>query len=260
MKIGGIEIIDGKLGTLVLETIPTAPTFDAAHSGEFTFSEDDKILRFNTGNTLVALNSGASENPNLVESLGENWLNVDYTFNPVPFNNLPIIAGLTSDDSLFSVIDQLAVAVNNISEVALGDITADPDSTMQAVVALNGAVFATSANQLITSSDVELNFRTLSDFDIPTSDIAAGKMLVFNSEAKLKSKKVHYTYENLAESKQHRITHAFGNRYCAVFCIDAVSKKMIIPEEVYYNDNNLLTVEFATPTSLIAILTNIDIY
>jgi hypothetical protein len=260
MKIGGINITGGKLETIVLDTIPTAPTFDSVQAGEFTFSDDDKILRFNTGSALVALNSGVSENPNLITSLGSNWLNSDLTFNPTPFNSLPGIAGLKPSDSLFVVVDQLSSLIDNLSNVELGDITVPVNPYMQLIVTLDGAVFTMELDRVINSSSINLDFNTLSDFDITPGDMIDGNQLVFNDQAKLVSKKVHYTYENLASSQEHLITHGFGNQYCSVFCINPHSGKAVTPSDIIYGEDNQVIVKFDQYTDgipLLAILTNI---
>ena len=265
MKIGGVDISGGKFGTMVLKTIPTAPTFDAANIGEFTYSLDDQVLRFNTGSGLVALNSGASENPNLVSSLGPNWLNSDLTFNPIPFNDLPNITGLTPDDSLFSVIEQLTTVIDNLSEIGLGDINVDTEGYMRLVVTMDGTMFPVDINTVISASSVNLDFSTLSDFDINPLTKIAGNQLVFNTSEKLVSKKVHHTYENTTASKTHLIVHGFGNKHCSVFCINPQTDTAMTPASITYlgddpsNYRVLVTFE-PTAVPLIAVLTNIDVY
>jgi hypothetical protein len=265
MKIGGVDIYGGKFGTMVLETIETAPTFNAEDVGTFTFSLDDEILRFNTGVALVALNSGASENPNLVSSLGSNWLNADLTFNPIPFNDLAGITGLTPDDSLFSVIDQITTVIDNLSEIGMGDIDVPTEGYMRLVVTMDGTMFPVDINTVIGASSVNLDFTTLSDFDIDPLKKTAGNQLVFNESALLVAKKVHYTYENTTASKTHQIYHGFGNQHCSVFCINPQTNVAMTPDSITYlgddatNYRVLLTFE-PTAVPLIAILTNIDIY
>lgn len=257
MRIAGLDIEDGKVFDLALQPVPTPPSFSADERGTFFFSLSDKILRFNDGEKLVPLNTTISENPNLKSSLGANWLNADLSFNPSPFNALPGISGLASTDSLFTVIDQLADLISNLSTFTLSDIEVDePYPDMTVVAHLSGDLILVSIEQVLEGSIISLTFDNLEGFNI--SDTTLGHMIVFNDEDELVSQKVNHKYTNFTSSATHLITHNLGKKHCSVFCINPATDEMIVPTKIKFESTTQLIVTLPSALPLVAIVTSLE--
>lgn len=255
MRVGGVELINGKIVELVIDSVATVPVFEAANAGEFIFSLDDKVLRFNSGEGFVPLNTTVSENPNLISSLGSNWLNGDLSFNPVPFNDLAGISGLSGNDSLFTVIDQISVLIANVSDITLSDISIPDGLPNMAVVAqVAGDLIIVPIEEVLAGSTISLNFDNLSGFDI--TNVTEGNIIAFNENGDLTSRTAHYRYENLTPSDAHLITHSLGEQYCSVFCIDPQTNKVITPTEIEFISSDQLVINFTIDQKLVALITN----
>lgn len=257
MRIGGVNIEDGVIKDFVIETLSTPPQFDASKIGQFTFSISDKVLRFNTGESLVALTASLSENPNLISALGSNWLNEDLSFNPTDFNELSTITGLTTNDSLFDVIAQIDDALSNISNVTIEDIDVSEvvASDMSVLAILGGDLLFVTIEQVLEGSTISLNFDNLDGFNI--TDTTTGNMVIFKDD-ELVSKTTHFYYENLSQNGSHLITHNLGFQFCSVFCINPATKQSIIPTNIQFISNDELIVTLPSSQPLIAIVTNFN--
>jgi hypothetical protein len=257
MRIGGVKLERGKIVELKIDSVPSPPVFDANEEGAFTFSLSDRVLRFNDGEKLVGLNTTVSEDPNLKASLGSNWLNDDLSFNPVPFNALPGISGLSSNDSLFDVIDQITTLIDNVSTISLSDIVVPGNPPEMSVVAyLSGDLIMVQIDQALEGSTFSLTFDNLRGFDI--TDTTEGNMVLFNDSDELVSKKTHYTYENLTESDAHLVTHNLGILHCGVFCIDPSTNTMLTPQSVTFTTTNQLVINLTEAKPLKAFIYNFE--
>jgi hypothetical protein len=258
MRVGGVNLENGKIINMVLESTVNPPSFSSAKAGEFSFSTSDRVLRFNDGEQLIALNTTISEDPNLKASLGANWLNEDLSFNPVPFNDLPNIDGLDGTSSLFDVIEQMADLIDDTSTITIEEIDVSAVvTTDMSVIAYNaGQLIFVEIEQVLEGSQFSLTFDNLKGFDI--TDVSRGNMLMFNEHANLVSRDVSFTYTVFTPSFAHTIQHNIGSQYCAVFCIDPATNMMIMPESILFNSTEKCTVTLPTKTGLIAIVTNFD--
>lgn len=258
MRVGGVTLERGKIVNMVLDGTPTPPNFDTNNAGEFTFSLSDRVLRFNDGEQLIALNTTISEDPNLKASLGSNWLNEDLSFNPVPFNDLPGISGLDSTDSLFDVIDQLSVLIDVASVITIDDIDVSavvvPD--MSVLAWLSGDLIFLTIEQVLEGSEISLTSDNLKGFDLV--DFTWGAMVLIDEKADLVSQKVNYTYRVNTASFDHRVVHNLGTQYCSVYCIDPAANTMIAPTGVDFTNANELVVHLPTKTGLLAFVRNFD--
>jgi hypothetical protein len=255
MRVGGVELKSGKVINLVLDGVATAPVFDAGNAGEFTFSTDDGVLRFNDGTGLFALNTSISEDPNLKASLGSNWLNIDLSFNPVPFNDLPILDGLISTDSLFDVIEQIVTSLDAVSTITVGDLGVTGTPPNLAVVAhVAGNLLLLSIDEVLAGSTVTFGFGSLDNFNITST--TENNMLLFNNAGELVSKTVRYKYTNLTSSTTHLVTHNLNQQYCSVFCINPSNNRMIVPTSIEFSTVNQLIVTLPSAQPLTAIVTN----
>jgi hypothetical protein len=255
MKVGGVELVGGKIVDLIVESIPTPPVFDASDAGQFTFSESDGVLRFNNGLGLVALNTTVSENPNLIQSLGSNWLNSDLSFNPAPFNVLDGISGLTTDDSLFQVIEKITENIQEFNTIETTQLVAPPGTQDLFVLThLAGDLIFLNIETLLRASSIDLNFDNLNGFNITST--TQGNMLVFDGVGDLVSRDVSYTYQSFTANDSHVVNHNLGQMYVSVFCINPSTNKVIQPLEVEFITNNQLLIRLTSSQPLIANVTN----
>lgn len=255
MRVGGVELLDGKVVELIIDSVATTPSFDPARAGEFTFSLDDNVLRFNSGENLVPLNTTVSENPNLVSSLGSNWLNNDLSFNPVPFNALEGISGLDSNDSLFTVVDQLSALIDSLTEITLLDITVPPGLPNLGVVSyIAEDLVIVDIETVLAGSSISLSFANLSGFNI--TDVTEGNIVAFDDNGDLTSRTAHYRYEMLTPSSSHLISHNLNEKYVSVFCIDPETDMMVIPSEIEFTTTTQCIVRFDESIGLVALVTN----
>lgn len=263
MKVGGVKLERGKIVNMVIDSLPSAPTFNPEKVGEFTFSLSDKVLRFNDGEKLTALNTSVSEDPILKSSLGSNWLNADLSFNPVPFNELPGITGLNSTHSLFDVIDQITGLIENVSSVSLNDIDLSnviaPDMAILAYLA--GDLIFVGIESVLEGSTISLDFDNLRGFNITST--TEGNMLIFKTNPntavdEIVSKKFHYTYTQFSSGINHQINHNLGVTHCAVFCINPQTNTMIQPTGITYINESQLIVNLPTSSPLKAFVFNME--
>lgn len=258
MKVGGVELKNGKIVDLIVEGVPSIPSFDSNNEGQFTFSKEDGVLRFNNGESLVALNSSINENPKLKNSLGGEWLNGDLSFNPSAFNELSTIAGLTSESSLFDVISQMDSVIAGVSNVTLDEIdVSDVSTTGMGIVAfLAGSLIVLSLGQILQGSELSLTFDNLEDFNVTSTQ--DGNMLSFNSSGKLVSRKVRFEYTSLASNLIHAVTHNLGYRYCTVFCVNPANNQVVIPDDIVFDSKDQLTITLPSSTPLKALITTFN--
>ena len=255
MRVGGVELIDGKIVELIIDSVATVPAFDPAKAGEFTFSLDDNVLRFNSGENLVPLNTTVSENPNLIASLGANWLNNDLSFNPVPFNDLDGISGLDSNDSLFNVVDQLTMLINSLTEITLLDITVAPGLPNLGVVSyIAEDLVIVDIETVLAGSSISLSFDNLRGFNI--TDVTDGNIIAFDTEGDLTSRTAHYRYEMIDSNLSHLISHNLGEQYVSVFCIDPATSKLVIPADITFSTDTQCIIDLDESHGLIALITN----
>ena len=112
MKFGNIELI-GRIFGLKLELIEDTDQINLDELGRLYYNDSTQSVEVVTDDGIKSLQFGYDSDNKLIETLGSNWINPDYSFNPVPFNELQNIAGLSSTDSLFDVITQLDSVIGN---------------------------------------------------------------------------------------------------------------------------------------------------
>jgi hypothetical protein len=112
MKFGNIELI-GRIFGLKLELIEDTDQINLDELGRLYYNDSTQSVEVVTDDGIKSLQFGYDSDNKLIETLGSNWINPDYSFNPVPFNELQNIAGLSSTDSLFDVITHLDSVIGN---------------------------------------------------------------------------------------------------------------------------------------------------
>ena len=121
MKFGNIEL-EGRIYSLKLELVNDIDTIDLDTIGRMFYNQGTNAIEVVTDDGIKSLQFGYDSNNKLVQSLGDNWINPDYSFNPTPFNEFENVGQLSSSDSLYEVLRQLDA---NISSFTVNSIVID---------------------------------------------------------------------------------------------------------------------------------------
>lgn len=119
---GDIELVNGKIINFKIDPRETLPESVSDDEGKLIYNLQNKQLYYSTGEEFLPLQVASEDSEPLITSLGREWLNPDYSFNPTPFNNLTFVSGLASTDSLLTVIQKIDQALVEIDDIDLNDI------------------------------------------------------------------------------------------------------------------------------------------
>lgn len=245
---GNIEIlgflINPKLNSVESDAIPVFSTED---KGLIFFNDELKTLTINNGDGYVSLVTDDSTNSSFIDTLGNNWINASFSFNPTPFNDLDNISGLTANDSLFTVIAALDTALSNVS-VSIADIN-DIGNVDTADAVANSILLFNSDLGLVagTIGDLEITFDSLSDSNLDT--LTDNDYITYRaSDNKFINSKKTFVYENLIGAESFIVNHRLGSKYCHVTVIDRDAERDITTSgDITYISNNQLRVDTEQP-------------
>ena len=252
MKVlGDIDIRGGgKIINMAAEAVDTDPVLEASEEGRIIYNTTENAYKYNNGSTWLAFEVSLSGSDTLISTLGDNWINNDLSFNPAPFNALDNVSGLDSNDSLFSVIEQLDTAITSaLNVVTLQGVSLDftaGDLSANNIIYFDGTNFVPgTVNDLDT---VELNLSEIQDVNITTP--ADNEQLVYQSGAWV-NLPTHFQYQDLSGTNStFVVNHNLGVQFCDVTIIDmsVATPQRIDPtlvQTVAYQDANQLTVVLA---------------
>lgn len=256
---GSIELIGGgEVLNLVSERVVADPTFDAADEGVIIYNTTESAYKYNNGASWVTFEISLTSSVALIETLGDNWINPDFSFDPTDFNSLDNVDGLTAADSLFSVIVDLDTAITAAKTVeTLQGVPLDfvpLDLTAGNVIFFNGTSFIPgTVNDLDT---VELNLGELQD--VTLTDPENQEFSVFANGTWV-NKPIFHKFEELSGTlSTFTVNHSLGEQFCHVTVIDmsfSPPRKMSEAEitSIEYNSANTATVTI-TSTKPVTIL------
>ena len=244
---GNIELVGGQILNLVGESLASDPTFDAAEEGRMFYNTATKEYKFNNGTDYVAFETDiVSASTTLRASLGTEWVNTDFSFNPTTLNTLSNISGLTSNSSLYDVIDQLNTGIDTALTVTkLQGIDLDFTGGLATgnIIYYNGSSFVSG-----TINDVDLVDISLSQInDVNLTSIANNEIAVYQNSEWV-NKPLAFQYQELSGlTNTFAIAHNLGVQFCDVTIIDmdTATPSRIDPAlvtTVNYDDANNLTV------------------
>jgi len=246
---GNIELISGKIINLVIDEVETLDITDTSTPNKIIVNNNK--LYFNdgiSGYRLLQFSENEYNSP-VITSLGP-WFNEDLSFNPTEFNNLDNVSDLTSNDSLFTVIQQLDEAISNVTQSNVSDLN---DVMINSVA--DGDILLSVSNTFVNIpiSQAILNFGDVriynaQDFEESTT-IQHNDILSWNSTSlKFNNKKCFYRYSSSYSQSSYIVTHSLGIQYCMVECINKSSNQKIKSSDydVVYNNSNYLTITFNT--------------
>lgn len=247
---GDIELIEGEIINLIAKKVAADPVFDAADVGIIIYNTTENSYKYNNGSAYVTFEVSLTSSTQLVETLGDNWINPDLSFNPTDFNNLDNIDGLTANDNLFTALAALDTAITEAKTVTtLQGVSLN--FTPGSLTALNILLFDGTDFIPGTVNDldpIELNFSELQDTTIinPENDNFA----VFDNGGWV-NKPIFFKFEELSGTLSvFTVNHSLDEQFCIVSVIDMsfATPRRIDPAEI-------VTIEYNTESTLTVTLT-----
>lgn len=256
MKYGDIELIKSKIYNLKVESLDTDPTFDTDDISRIYYNTDTNSYRFNNGTAYVDLSLPANYST-LIDTFGSNWINDDFTFNPTPFNALNTIDGLTSNDSLFNVIQQLDTAISNLSSPSMADLS---DVSIPEGIAIGYTLVYTGTDQY-TFLDMDTvisdysTIKVINLHDVNAESLANGGSLIYDGSSETFSVKDQVIIiDDFYNTQTHAIAHNLGLQYLGVTVINAQTGITIPDATVQFTDVNNLSVSLSANAPIKVIL------
>lgn len=240
-----IELINGSILNLKVEQLDTLD-LDVVDANRLVVYNGALYFNNGVGYYPLMFENAFSENT-LVVSLGENWLNENQSFNPVPFNDLDNVSGLIATDSLFNVIEQLdaaisAIEINSIFDVS--DVTQSAPLAEGQILIYGVDSFFNLELQSAFDSYVSYNITNASDFYIDTVLSELDIVTWDDTLNKFTNTKSYYTYSSNILQTSYTVSHNLGKQYCVVEVIDKTTN-LKIPSDQYtveYFTENILEV------------------
>ena len=261
---GDVELLGGGQDiNLSGEQLSADPTFDVADEGKVIYNTTEKTYKYNNGSAWVAFEVSLTSSIELIETLGSNWINEDFSFDPTDFNALDNVTGLTAADSLFSVITQLdtgiteAKTVTTLQGVDLNFVPGDLSSGN--IIFYNGANFIPgTVNDLDV---VELGMGELSDSVV--TDPENEQFMVY-ANGNWVNKPIFFKYEELSGTlNTFTVNHSLNEQFCHVTVIDMsfATPRRINPAEITsieYNSSTTLTVTLTGNKAVTILVTSVE--
>lgn len=260
---GDITLINGRILNLKTELGSSLPTFVTTDVGRLFFDNSDNTLKINDGSSWVTLQfSNTNTSSPLLVTLGQNWINMDLSFNPTPFNALDNIDGLTSNDSLFSVIAALDSAITDIGSQRLIDLDDTSFGSLAPgdIIFWTGTIFSNASLNTLADSYLDISTTSLNDIE-SIAPYSSGDSLVYSEAAgALVNRKSSFTYTNTASDTAFLIEHNLGTKYPLVQIINYQTGMSIISNySISYDDVNTLTLTLNTAAPVVVVIQGLKI-
>jgi hypothetical protein len=251
---GDIELEGSSILNAKIESLAADPAFNSIEAGRIYYNTTDNTLKLNNGSTYI--NTSLSANfDNLVASLGSNWINPDLSFNPTVFNALNNVSDLTSNSSLYNVIQQLDAAIqsSNLGLLDLNDVTETAQLVAGDLLFYNGTNFTFTDIDTIVGSYGALTLNSLKNVDAATP--SDGDFLIYNSVTqKFQNGTPFFYQDDFSNATDHLIAHDLGTQYCAVTIINRNNNQLITNATVTFADINQLQISLQTAAPITVIL------
>lgn len=235
----------------------TLPTFDENDYGRLI--ANGSALFFNDGEKWSTFQFSNNSSEPLIDTLGRNWINEDFSFNPTAFNALDNISGLTSNDTLFDVISSLDAAISNIDGLSVEDLSDVNFSNIQIgdLFFYNGSGFSNIDLNALADAKLNLTTEKLKDIDISNDGYASGQTLVYSTaDEKLLNQQFYAEYTNTAVNDTFVVTHNLGIKHCIVQIVNMQTHELVTSSYgVTFDNINQLTVTLVTPIGVKILMT-----
>lgn len=253
---GDIELISAQIINLKVETLTTLPTFDSDDESRVVYNSATKSLYVNNGTDYHALQYASESSEPVLVALAGNptsptyWFNLDNSFNPTPFHNLPGGFFSTSTNSLFSVISQINDALISLNTISINDIQnfAVNDPVAGDIIYFDGTNFVAQNLTNIPNFGINIALSNLTDVVLPTTGALIpvdNDILFFDSSVqggKFINKHVFVKLENTNPQSSYTFTHNLGHQYCAVTVFDLATNTILTPTSVTCTNTSTLTI------------------
>jgi hypothetical protein len=262
---GNLTLVSGEIINFYPEEVTADPAFLASEEGRVVYNSTDNSLKFNNGTAWVSVQTSATSSNSFLETLGTNWINPNLTFNPTDFNALDNVSGLSTNDSLFDVIDQLDDAITSaLNVVTLRGINLNfTSSTIAAnnILYYDGLDFVPGTiNDLDT---IELDFDELQNVNVPTP--SDRDFIIYDSDnSEYINKQVFYKQQFLSGTVNvFTVNHNLGEQFCHVTVIDnSFSPPRRLAESdltsIQYSNANTLTVTTTTNKPVTIVVSSLE--
>lgn len=241
-----IELQNSKITGLRLEPLDADPTFDVNDLGRIYFNQTTGIIKLNNGTAYIDVTIPSNFN-DLITTLGNNWINSTYSFNPVPFNQFKNVNSLTENDSLYSVLAQLDTAISQISKsklLDLSDVAVTQTVNAGDICYYTGDFFSFASIDSVIENYGHIEFVKLNDVD--TTALAQNSIFLYDSvSSSLKAASLFYEDDDLQITTSHSITHNLGVKYCSVTLIDKSNDQLITDATVTFTDIGQIDITLA---------------
>jgi hypothetical protein len=239
---GDIELINGKILGLHVENVESISLSEIDSNRLLSFNGK---LYFNngTGYKLIQFSDTDQESP-LITTLGP-WINDDLSFNSTLFNEFNNVSGLTSENSLFDVLNQLDTAISNVTQNSISDLQ---DVMLNSPDFGDILIFTSNTFVNISLENAIKNYGNLriasSMQDYETSGVLLNNdLLYWNSNTnKFSNKRCFYRFSSQTSQSEYVLTHNLGVKYCFVEIFDKLTSKKISSnnyEVKYVNENQV---------------------
>jgi hypothetical protein len=240
-----IELVNASIINMRPELVEDLPAFDAADAGIIIYK--DGLMYYNNGVTWVTIQVAVDTASPLITTLGTNWINNDFTFNPTDFNALVNVSGLDSNSTLFDVIAQLDAAIPVLGEISLADLSdVEVDTPAPGyILFFNGSDYVIGDINTLPDNTLQVSMVSLSD--VQTSGLADNDGLFYDLDSEtFINRKWWYKFTNMTYATNHLVTHNLNTRTCQVTVIDAETFATITPTSVTFTDVNTASVIIPT--------------
>lgn len=259
---GDIELISSKIINCFIESVEILPTFTSDDTSRIVYNISNHQYYYNNGTEYVPFQVASQAAEPLIETLGTNWINDDYSFNPAPFNALGFIGDpLTSTDSLFTVFEQLDTTITDLQNIGINDISGFSvnNATAGDVLYFNGTAFINSPLSDLPNFGLVISLDELSDVSIETTP-TDNESLFFDSQSnKFTSFKTMFRYEQDTPQSTHVVTHNLGQLFCFVQVWNTSNNAMITPAAIIANTSSQLTVTLNSAAPCVILVSTIPI-
>ena len=250
LQYGDIELVNSEIINLKVDAKANLPTFISTDESRVVYNLTDHQLYYNNGTAYFPLQVASQNAQPLIETLGTEWINPDLSFNPSNFNTLPFISGLTSNDDLFSVFEQITAELQNLGNISinsLGGVTLESPQVND-ILYFNGSLWTNTQIDNIPNLTIDIGLGSLNDVEL-TGTLENTQLLFFDSTInQFTNASWAFTYTNLTSQGTHTVVHNLGQQYCQVTVINpTTSPPQTVPvSAILYNSTVQLTVDLVS--------------
>lgn len=247
---GDINLIGGVIKNLASEAFEADPAVDTEEEGRIIYNTTESAYKYNNGSAWLTFEVSSTSSNALIETLGSNWINENFSFNPTPFNDLSNFSGLTTSDSLYSVIQQidngLTDAKNVVTLQSVPLAFSEGDLEVRNIIYYDGAEF-------VRGTINELDTLTIPLFELEDTNIESinDNQSLVNQGGLWVNLATNFQYQELSGTvNTFVVPHNLGTQFCSVDIID-----MSLATPVAIDSSLITSITFDSVSQLTVTLT-----